>query len=366
MMAALGVPVFRNVLGLPATDRLCLLVVDGLGWEQLRDHEREAPFLNELARSCRSITTGFPSTTAASVASLGTGLPPGGHGLAGYTLLLPGHSRAMNVLRWTPYGVGHAETNLLSKLDPEDFQPRACVFEVAHDHKVDVLLTGPAVHEHSGLSRAVLRGGRFRVAVSPGDLAGVALGHLDGPGVRFVYAHYNELDTTGHVRGVDSPAWRLQLSLIDRMCETLAAQLPSGAVLVITGDHGMVDLRADQRLDLDDYPALSHGVRVMAGEGRARYLYTQHGQEQHVLDAWRAVLGDRMWVLPRDEAVSAGWFGPDVTEAARSRLGDVVAAARPGIGIFQRSVDPGQASLVGHHGSLTPAEQLVPLLVAGR
>jgi len=73
-----------------------------------------------------------------------------------------------------------------------------------------------------------------------------------------------------------------------------------------------------------------------------------------------------MWVLARDEAIAAGWFGPHVPDGIRGRIGDVIAAAFEPIGIFQRSVDPGQAGLVGHHGSLTAQEMLVPLLIVSR
>ena len=150
------------------------------------------------------------------------------------------------------------------------------------------------------------------------------------------------------------------------MCETMAEYLPAGTTLIITGDHGMVDLSSQQRLELDDFPRLHAGVRIMAGEGRARYLYTEHGAEQDVLGAWREALGDKMWIVSRDEAIEAGWFGPVVTDQARERIGDVIAAAHAPIGMFQRAIDSGQAGLVGHHGSLTPEEMLVPLLVVRR
>ena len=70
-----------------------------------------------------------------------------------------------------------------------------------------------------------------------------------------------------------------------------------------------------------------------------------------------------MWVLSKDEAIDTGWFGPTVVDRARRRIGDVVAAARSPVGVFQRAVDPLQAMLVGHHGSLTDAERLVPFAV---
>ena len=365
ILAALGVAEFDNVLGIPGCHSACLLVLDGLGWELLRANAAEAPFLTSLAVQGKAITAGFPSTTVASVASIGSGLPPGEHGLVGFTMALPGHSRAMNVLRWNVYGASHP-TDLSHKVEPERLQPRRTALEAASEAGLDVLLVGPAAHDKSGLSRAVLRGGRFQAAVAPGDLIASLLGSLRGRQNSFVYGHHNDFDTVGHVRGVQSEAWRFQLRLADRMCQTLAEDLPAGCTLAITGDHGMVDLAPEQRLELDDHSELSHGVRLMAGEGRARYLYTQHGAEQDVLDAWTATLGDRMWILSRDEAISAGWFGPHVPDDIRGRIGDVIAAAFEPVGIFQRSVDSGQAGLMGHHGSLTAQEVLVPLLIANR
>ncbi|HLG73202.1 MAG TPA: alkaline phosphatase family protein [Chloroflexota bacterium] len=365
LLASMGVAEFGNVLGLPECERACLVVLDGLGWELLRHNAEHAPFLRSLLPSARPITAGFPSTTAASVASIGCGLPPAEHGVLGYALTLPGHSRPMNMLRWQVYGTGQGG-DLREKLHPEKFQPRQTAFETAAAAGVEVQLIGPAAHDQSGLSRAALRGGRFQAAVSGGDLASCALAHLQGSGRKVVYAHHNDLDTTGHSRGAASEAWRIQLGLADRLCERMAERLPAGCTLIITGDHGMVDLAPHQRLDLDDHRELSAGVRVMAGEGRARYLYTQHGAEQDVLGAWREALGDRMWVLSREEAIEAGWFGPDVPEAYAARIGEVIAAAFGPVGIFQRSVDPSQASMVGHHGSLTPEEMLVPLLVVNR
>ncbi len=109
-------------------------------------------------------------------------------------------------------------------------------------------------------------------------------------------------------------------------------------------------------------PGLRDGVRMVGGEGRARYVYARDGAGGDVLSAWREALGDRMWVVSRDEAIASGWFGPSVREDVRERIGDVIAAAHAPIGVFDRSVDSVQASLAAHHGSMTSAEQLVPLL----
>lgn len=365
LLSALGAGGFANPLQIDPLARACLLVIDGLGWELLRAHADEAPFLANLARTASPLTAGFPATTAASLASLGTGLPPGEHGLAGYTMLLPGQDRPLNCLRWEVYSV-RPPVDLRTVLVPEQVQPRATAFERAVAEGVAVILVGPAAFAEGGFTRAVLRGGQYRPAVTPGDLVVEAARALSENGRRLVYAYSSDLDTVGHVRGVASEAWRLQLAYVDRLAEDLANRLPDRAALVITGDHGMVDLQPSERIDIDDVPALAAGVRALAGEPRARYIHVQPSAEADVLATWREILGGRMWVLTREEAIATGWFGPHVLDHVRPRIGDIVAVARGAAGVDQRAVNPREARLVGQHGSVTTAEQLVPLLVVRR
>ena len=349
----------RGPLEIEPAARMCLLLVDGLGWELLRANPEVAPFMNSIAEE--PLTAGFPATTVASISSIATGLPPGQHGLIGYTMALPGQSRAFNALTWALYGIG-PRVSLLETFVPEVAQPEETMVERAVAAGTRVTRIGPPVHEGSGLTRAVWRAGGFRGAET---LDGVIAQTLDAlkPAGSFVYAYHPQLDTAGHVHGVASQEWRDELGSIDRSLMAFAERLPKDTLLVITGDHGMVDLAADQRLDVADHPDLKKGVRLLAGEARARYVYTAPGAEADVLATWRGRLGDPMWVWSREEAIATGAFGPLVTQAARERIGDVVAAAREAVGVVERDVDPAQARLVGHHGSFTVAEQLVPLLL---
>ncbi|HYT27283.1 MAG TPA: nucleotide pyrophosphatase/phosphodiesterase family protein [Actinomycetota bacterium] len=360
-LAALDVPGCRNPLGLEPARRACLLVVDGLGWELLQANRERAPFLAAAAEGGSPLTAGYPSTTASSLASIGTGRPPAEHGLVGYTIALPGMDRAFNCLRWSPYGLGGSK-DLRGRVVPERIQPEPTAFERAAADGIQVSLLGPAEHAGSGFTRAVLRGGDYAGVLSLGDQAAAALHRLAGSRRSLVYAYHPDLDRTGHVRGIGTDAWRLQLAHVDRLAAHLAERLPHDAVLLVTGDHGMVDLRPEQRIDLADQPELAGGVRLLAGEARARHVHVAEGAAGDVLAAWREVLGDSMWVVSRDEAIGAGWFGPHVPDRVRPRIGDVVAAAFGPVGIVQRDVDPSQARLTGHHGSMTPAEQLVPLV----
>jgi len=359
LLSALGIRGFANSLTIEPAARACLLLVDGLGSELLRENRKAVPFLNSIARE--PLTAGFPTTTAASLSSLATGLPTGEHGLVGYTMALPGYDRAFNTLTWSVYGLG-PRVDLREELVPEAFQPQPTLPERAAAAGVPIHYLGPAFHKASGLSRAIGRGQRFHPAESLEAIQEVALRWLDAQPA-MVYGYYSRLDAAGHIDGVASQAWRDELVAIDHALRILAEQLPDGTVLVVTGDHGMVDLRPNERLDLADHPELAAGVALLAGEARARFVRTVKGATADVVSAWRSIVGDRMWVWTRDEAIATGIFGPTVSDKARERIGDVVAAAFSRVGIVQRDVDPAQARLNGHHGSLTPAEQLVPLCV---
>ncbi len=361
LLAALDVPGLPNPLGVEPLRRVCLLVVDGLGWEALLAARAWAPSLAEAAARAQPLTTGFPSTTAASIGSIGTGLPPAEHGLVGYTIALPGMRRAFNCLRWSHYGIG-ASKDLRGEVVPEQFQPNVTAFERAARDGVAVTLVGKREYAKSGFTRAALRGGSYIASQSLGDEVMAVLRGLTSGRRSLVYAYHPDLDRTGHVRGIGSEAWRLQLAHVELFVRQLVERLPRDTALVVTGDHGMVDLRPEQRLDLADHPELAAGVRLLGGEARARHVYAAPGAARDVLAAWRALLGPTMWVVTGEEAIEAGWFGPRVPPAVRPRIGDVVAAAFEPVGVMQREVDPAQAQLTGHHGSMTAAEQLVPMV----
>ncbi|MGZ4556133.1 MAG: alkaline phosphatase family protein [Mycobacteriaceae bacterium] len=363
LMSALGVQGFANPLEVPELRGICLLLVDGLGWELLQEHAADAPFLASLAVGGRPLTAGFPATTATSIASLGTGLPPGQHGIVGYAFAPPHGDCLLNALTWREHGVANPG-DLSDRFVPETVQPLRTALERATDAGVEVTVAAPAIQRSSGLTRAVLRGGHFRSTYALGDLAATALSAL-GTGQRaFCYAYHGDLDLMGHARGPGSLAWRLQLRHVDSLAASIAEGLAPGCALAVVADHGMVEL--GDRVDADQEPDLQTGVRLLGGEVRVRHVYTLPGAQAAVLAAWREVLGDRAWVLTRTEAVTAGWFGPEVSERVLPRIGDLVVAARGTTGIVRSAVEPLESRLIGHHGSLTAAEQYVPFLLSTR
>jgi len=355
ILASLTGDAAANVLGLPETGRACLLIVDGLGLEPLRAHQAAAPFLAELAFNSRPLTAGFPSTTVTSLGSLGTGLPPAVHGLLGYQVALPGEERLLNGLRWP------------KDVDPVSWQPRPTIYELAAADGVSTVHVAPGAFRNSGLTRATLRGAEYRAANSLGALATLAADALGESDRVLVSAYYGQLDGTGHEYGVSSPAWVNELAHVDKLAEQIAAGLPYGSVLYVTADHGMVNVGPDDRIDADEEDSpLRDGVALLGGEARARHVYARPGAADDVLATWREVLGERAWVMSREEAIKDGLFGPvdaPVSEAMAARIGDVVAASAGTWAVVATKAEPLESSLVGMHGSLTSAEQLVPMLV---
>ncbi|GAA5012579.1 nucleotide pyrophosphatase/phosphodiesterase family protein [Kitasatospora paranensis] len=348
--AGFGVPGFTGGLPLEPADRVCVFLVDGMGWELIRRHPEYAPFLTSLTAGASPITSGFPSTTATSLASVGTGLTPGVHGLAGYTVRIPGRNQLMNQLRWQP------------PVPPREWQPHPTVFEQVDAAGVATAQVSSPLFAQTPLTQVALSGGTFLGRTTGEERMDLSARWLAEHDRALVYTYVSELDGAGHRFGVDSDEWRMTLNTVDRLVKRLAEQLPPRSALYVTADHGMIDIAPEDRIDFDEDWELSAGVALLGGEGRARHVYAVPGAAADVHTVWSEVLGDRMWVATRDQAIAAGWFGPEVDDRVRERIGDVVAAARDDIAVVASRAEPGESSMIGLHGSMTPVEQLVPLL----
>jgi hypothetical protein len=215
--------------------------------------------------------------------------------------------------------------------------------------------------EGSGLTVASQRGGRFVGADSVGERISAVVQACGDPG-SLTYVYEGELDSTGHRSGSRSWAWDHQLAMVDSFALRLREALPEHVGLVVTADHGMVDISPEGRLDIDEHPELLDGISLFGGEARFRHLYCDAGAVTDVVAGWRGQMGADAWVVTRDEAIDEGWFG-GVDLHVRPRLGDVMVASRGDVAVVSTSRFPHEARLVGLHGSLSSDEMLVPLLV---
>lgn len=358
--AVLGDTESVNVLKLPVAPRICVVLVDGLGKALLKNRSAHAPFLRSVMAQDsagahpRTLTSAFPSTTATSLSSLGTGAVPGRHGMLGYDVLDPRQDKVVNLLgNWDP-GV-----------DPLQWQPVPTVFERLMERVPCTTVSLPRFAD-SPLTRAALRGSRFMGASSPHGRVGAAIEALAATPTALVYLYWNELDKAGHSHGADSPAWEHALEELDSGMKRLAATAPANTLILLTADHGMVDVPYAARINYAADPALVAGVRHTAGEPRMVHLYLEEGAgvaaREQLMANWLAAHGKRAWVLSREQAIAAGYFG-DVRPGMESRIGDVLIMAREPIAFYDlRRVRAQAMEVVGQHGSLTKGEREVPLL----
>lgn len=353
--AVLGAPDETDTLDLAGTlgpvRRIALLLVDGLGHDLLPRAAESAPlFADALAGrfgAVRRLDCTLPSTTPTSLVSLATGVGPGEHGIVGFTVNVPGTDRVLTHISWR------------DDPDPAVWQPAPTVYQRAASIPSSVVL--PAAFRGSGLTEAAYRGASF-VGIDHGDdLVEAMLTQLAaGPG--FVFGYTPAVDTAAHLHGIASRAWSEAAAATGALIERLAAGLPPDAALLVTADHGGLDVPPTSRLDVADDDRLGAGVRLVAGEPRFRHVHAVPGAEGEVLHAWTQVLGDRADVYTRDLAVSAGLFGP-VADRNLARIGDVVAVCREDTVVLASGHEPAEvAKLVGFHGAATAAETAIPLV----
>lgn len=322
-------------------DQVVLLVLDGLGWDQLQERAQLAPTL--VGMEGGPILTVAPSTTSTALTSIVTGLPPGEHGVIGYRMSMEGE--ILNVLRWSVSGHDARDS-----IPPEKVQP----IEPFLGHRPAVVTR--AEFRQTGFTQAHLDGTRFCGYRMPSTLVAETT-RLLRAGEPFVYAYYDGVDKVAHEYGLGEQ-YDAELIAVEEVVGYLLELMPSGASLVVTADHGQVDV-GPNLISLHD-EVMTH-VSYQSGEGRFRWLHARPGRARALLEAARAHHGSTGWVVERDQMLDEHWFGPTVIDAARSRLGDVALIARDPVAYVDPD-DTGPFELVARHGSLTPAEMRVPLL----
>ncbi|GAC1313833.1 MAG: alkaline phosphatase family protein [Acidimicrobiales bacterium] len=325
-----------------AARQVVLLVLDGLGWDQLAAHRPLAPFLS--AMTGRSITSVAPTTTATALTSITTGLPPARHEVVGYRVRVDTDD-VLNVLRWRT-GSGDA----MEQVDPAVFQHQP-VFGGRQPVVVTRTEFGP-----TGFTLAHLPGVRLQGWRTSSSLP-VVVGEALRVGEPFVYAYYDGIDKIAHERGFGS-FYDAELQAADRLVADVAAQLPKGAALVVTADHGQVEVGSATMPIPTDVGELA---ALVSGEGRFRWLHAHPGRQSELLDACRQAFADVAWIRTVDQLEEEGWYGGPLTVAGRGRLGDVAVIPFAPIAVTDPA-DSGEFTLRCRHGSATSAEMFVPLL----
>ncbi|MEE1922590.1 alkaline phosphatase family protein [Pseudomonas sp. 148P] len=361
ILTALGAVGFRNGFELTPSSATCLLLIDGLGHELLREHAAHAPFLAALMRPEGTFHVGFPATTASSLAALASGLGSGAHGIVGCTFALDGDSE-FSPLTWTcaPFVADRLAT---LAPPPERFIAAQTAWEQASEQGLKISTVMSARYADSAYTKAIYRGSQILGAPSYYAYPELVREALNVNAPAYCFAYFGDLDFAGHLFGPGSEAWLAQLRVADRLAEAIFQQLPPGARLMITADHGMLGLDSAAVVDFDREPGLQEGVVALAGDIRARHVYVDPARLDRTQERWRDRLGDGYRVLNKAQAIGAGLFGDVMLSQAEARIGDLIVVPNGAGGIIRSEVEPAASRWLGHHGALTDADQVVPLLM---
>ncbi|MGO1545653.1 MAG: alkaline phosphatase family protein [Gulosibacter sp.] len=341
-------------LGLPAVRGAVVVLVDGLGESLLRTRGGHA---RHTVRGWQpeDIAVSFPSTTVAGITSLMTATGAGAHGLVGYSIWDRKTAEYRNQL--SGWGAG---------MEPATWQLRSTVFEslVADASPITPVIVSTEEYRNSGLTQASLRGGEYYGAESMterAELAAQLCHQIERP---LVYLYHAELDQAGHKHGCESGTWLEKLEELDYSIAQLLDQLPKDIGVLITADHGMIDIPHDNQIDFEG--DLLEGVLAIAGEPRLRHIYVDDECDVAALaERYREAESARAWVYTKDEIIASGLYGSEVAKPSVERIGDIVVAARDQVTYFSPEMPASMRLMVGQHGSLTNEETIVPLIRHG-
>ena len=347
---SLSVPETIDSLSLgSAENREVLILIDGMGQDAIDKYGDQFPIFDEL-KQVKKLYTNFPSTTATSLSTLGTGVLPGIHGMLGYTVRVPrSDNRLLNALKWD------------ERVDPVMWQKVPTLFERAALAGVSVTHVAAKRYEGSGFTQAALRGAKY-VGANGVDEMATAVSAALKPQPSFVYTYLNTLDSAGHSDGVGSDKWLTALQQVSEFITKVKQLAPAGTRIWVTSDHGMVNSTEQAILGQDN--KLLENVTLIGGEPRARHIYIKEGAVSETIIQWQEFFGSKVRVLSKDNAIKDGLFGPVVTEDSHDRLGDLIAIANSDLILVDPARVREESSMVGHHGGVTDIEVEIPLLLA--
>ena len=347
---SLSVPETIDSLALGRAEiREVLILIDGMGQDAIDKYGDQFPIFDEL-KQVKKLYTNFPSTTATSLSTLGTGVLPGVHGMLGYTVRVPrSDNRLLNALKWD------------ERVDPVMWQKVPTLFERAVLAGVSVTHVAAKRYEGSGFTQAALRGAKY-VGANGVDEMATAVSAALKPQPSFVYTYLNTLDSAGHSDGVGSDKWLTALQQVSEFITKVKQLAPAGTRIWVTSDHGMVN--STEQIILGQDNKLLENVTLIGGEPRARHIYIKEGAASETIAQWQEFFGNKAKVLSKESAIKDGLFGPVVTEDSHDRLGDLIAIANNDLILVDPARVREESSMVGHHGGVTDIEVEIPLLLA--
>ncbi len=354
-LASLGISGYENALSLPHVSTAVVVLVDGLGSQNLSHAKAHARFLAGAAGGQPKLQTVFPSTTASALATLTTGSVPGVHGMLGYKIRDPRSGQMLNMLK-----------DLAKLEDMPTWLGAEPLYGLARAQDVTPTVVSHSRFASTPLTEVIHRGATMLSANSFDERVDAVIELSRGQGKNLVVVYFSELDELAHSHGVSSHQWAAKLEDLDAALERLQSHVSSDVGIIVTADHGVVDIPAHKQILFGSDSDLITGVREIGGEPRCLQLYVEPEADRDLLVVkWRDFVGDTAWVVSREDAVENGLLS-GLSDINAPRVGDIFVLARKDVVFYdERDAARSGRNMVGQHGGLSPVEMAIPCIKLG-
>lgn len=337
----------HNSLSLASAKRVVLVMIDGLGALNLRHRIAHARNLSRLPRD--EVNAGFPTTTASALTSFTTGRDPGEHGLVGYRILEPSTGQILNQLSG------------LEQLTEPKWQRAQTIFESNPD--IPSVVVSASRFRETMLTKLILRGAEYLVANTSEQRLNAVQNFLQKYRSGVAYVYIPELDSIAHASGVSSGEWAEGLEQLDGFIADLLKLLGANDGLIVSADHGVIDIPVERQRVIPLDSELLSGVKI-GGEPRCLQLYA-NDDVAGLLSKWKSSESEFAHVVSKQEAIQLGWFG-ETSPIVASRIGDVLVSPRKEIAYYDDGPESALSrNMIGQHGGFSRAEMLIPIIKGG-
>ena len=340
--------------------QVLLLVVDGLGWNYLNS-AGAGGHLQSL--SVGALSSVAPPTTAAAIPLFFTAAPPARHGFTGWFTWLRELGCVSAVLPYVtrcghlPLGEGVPGPLELSHCDP-----------VTNQLPVESHIVSPRNIAHSVFNRSFSGSAEIHAYDDMTGFFGSLRATLQsGAGRKYVHAYWADLDTVAHVHGIGSDDARQHLEQFDHSFGRLLRDLRgTDTAVVVTADHGFVDVPPERVVHMDDHPELADCLSLpLCGEPRIAYCYVKPGRRQRFERYVSSELAEQMTLCTSQDLIDKGFFGPGPQHPQLAhRVGDYTLLLKENYAIKDHLSGEHAFELIGMHGGLSADELYVPLVYA--
>lgn len=346
---------------LPEAKHYFLCLIDGLSDNLFFENKSDLSFLKTF-NDHKKIASGFPSTTATCLTSLATGLDPIEHGIVGSAFY--NNHKYFSPLRWSYLCAQDSSIQLLES----DIRVPKGIWSDMHNDGIKINAFLPFEIADSEFTKQVFSDAEIH-SYENDTLLVNQLSQSRGTAERsFSYIYFGNLDYVGHLYGAGSKEWKDELILLESIVEKISKVIPNDAVLIVTADHGMINIDRNNMIDFNKITELKKETHLICGDIRARHIYLKPEYAKDInLIKWHSYLGENFNIYSKQNAIDNQMFGTQKNSSFNHRLGDLIVVSKNQYGLVDSNslYDQYQTSWIGHHGAISDDEQRIPLLIWG-